>query len=163
MDKSEYRIAVITLSDRCRRGEREDQSGPAILKALEEDGYKRCEYLLIGDEKDALKRALIDFSEKRFNLILTTGGTGLSERDITPEVTLSVATKRVDGIAEAIRAYSMKKTEHAMLSRGVAVLRDKTLIINFPGSPGACKDAYSVIMGALPHALGIIIGEKLDK
>ncbi len=163
MDKSEYRIAVITLSDRCRRGEREDQSGPAILKSLEEDGYKRCEYLLIGDEKDALKRALIDFSEKGFNLILTTGGTGLSERDITPEVTLSVATKRVDGIAEAIRAYSMKKTEHAMLSRGVAVLRDKTLIINFPGSPGACKDAYSVIRGALPHALGIIIGEKLDK
>ncbi len=163
MNKKDYRIAVITLSDRCFKGEREDLSGPAIIKDLEEDGYKVDEYLLIGDEKDALKNALLDFSAKSFNLILTTGGTGLSERDITPEVTLDVATKRVDGIAEAIRAYSLKKTEHAMLSRGVAVLRDKTLIINFPGSPGACRDAYSVIRGALPHALGIIIGEKLDK
>lgn len=163
MDKKECKIAVITLSDRCYKGEREDISGPTIIKELEDDGYFTQEYLLIGDEKDDLKNALIDYSSKGFNLILTTGGTGLSERDITPETTLEVATKRVDGIAEAIRAYSMKKTEHAMLSRGVAVIRDKTLIINFPGSPGACKDAYSVIRGVLSHALGIIKGEQLDK
>ena len=133
-----WQAAVITLSDKGARGEREDKSGPAIAARLRESGYEVVEQLLLADEMAALKAALIRLCDQRqLDLILTTGGTGFSPRDTTPEATLAVATRLAPGIAEAIRAESLKITKHAMLSRAQSVIRGKTLIINLPGSPKA--------------------------
>lgn len=163
MKKEDLRIAIITLSDRAYSREREDLSGPAIQEYLVRDGYRISSYTVIPDDGQKLESLLVDLSDtEHMDLILTTGGTGLSPRDVTPETTLNVATKQVPGIAEAIRAYSLTKTKHAMLSRGVAVLRNRTLIINFAGSPKACVESLDAIIEALPHALGTIRGEKLD-
>lgn len=163
-DVKQFKVAVITLSDRAFSGEREDLSGPAIIKYLVEKGYSQPEYILIADDKACLEKELIRISDcEKADLILTTGGTGFAARDITPEVTLSVATKNAPGISEAIRAYSLTKTPHAMLSRGVSVIRNSTLIINLPGSPKAVKESLDVIIEALPHGLGLLRGEKLDK
>lgn len=164
VDVKQFKVAVITLSDRAFSGEREDLSGPAIIKYLVEKGYSQPEYILIADDKACLEKELIRISDcEKADLILTTGGTGFAARDITPEVTLSVATKNAPGISEAIRAYSLTKTPHAMLSRGVSVIRNSTLIINLPGSPKAVKESLDVIIEALPHGLGLLRGEKLDK
>lgn len=163
-DVKQFKVAVITLSDRAFSGEREDLSGPAIIKYLVEKGYSQPEYILIADDKACLEKELIRISDcEKADLILTTGGTGFAARDITPEVTLSVATKNAPGISEAIRAYSLTKTPHAMLSRGVSVIRNSTLIINLPGSPKAVRESLDVIIEALPHGLGLLRGEKLDK
>lgn len=164
VDVKQFKVAVITLSDRAFSGEREDLSGPAIIKYLVEKGYSQPEYILIADDKACLEKELIRISDcEKADLILTTGGTGFAARDITPEVTLSVATKNAPGISEAIRAYSLTKTPHAMLSRGVSVIRNSTLIINLPGSPKAVRESLDVIIEALPHGLGLLRGEKLDK
>ncbi len=164
MDKKDFRIAVITLSDRSYNGEREDLSGPAIIEYLIQDGYSEPEYILLPDEKEKLEDTLISLSDvAQMDLILTTGGTGFSIRDITPEATECVATRNAPGISEAIRAYSLTKTRHAMLSRGVSVIRNSTLIINLPGSPKGVLEALDVIIEALPHGLGLLRGEKLDK
>lgn len=164
VDVKQFKVAVITLSDRAFSGEREDLSGPAIINYLVEKGYNKPEYILIADDKASLEKELIRISDcEKADLILTTGGTGFAARDITPEVTLSVATKNAPGISEAIRAYSLTKTPHAMLSRGVSVIRNSTLIINLPGSPKAVKESLDVIIEALPHGLGLLRGEKLDK
>lgn len=164
MSTKDITLAVITLSDRCFNKEREDLSGPFIINYLLQNNYSKAKYLLLPDDKDLLRKALLDLSDnEKIDLILTTGGTGFSERDITPEVTLSVATKNAPGISEAIRAFSLTKTKHAMLSRGVSVIRNSTLIINLPGSPSACQDALNVIIEALPHGIGLLRGEKLDK
>ncbi len=159
-----FKIAVITLSDRAFSGEREDLSGPAIMDYLVENGYNRPEYILMTDDEKNLEKELIRLSDlEKVDLILTTGGTGFAARDITPEVTLSVASKNAPGISEAIRAYSLTKTPHAMLSRGASVIRNSTLIINLPGSPKAVRESLDVIIEALPHGLGLLRGEKLDK
>lgn len=164
VDVKQFKVAVITLSDRAFSGEREDLSGPAIINYLVEKGYNKPEYILIADDKASLEKELIRISDcEKADLILTTGGTGFAARDITPEVTLSVATKNAPGISEAIRAYSLTKTPHAMLSRGVSVIRNSTLIINLPGSPKAVRESLDVIIEALPHGLGLLRGEKLDK
>lgn len=164
VDVKQFKVAVITLSDRAFSGEREDLSGPAIINYLVEKGYIQPEYILIADDKASLEKELIRISDcEKADLILTTGGTGFAARDITPEVTLSVATKNAPGISEAIRAYSLTKTPHAMLSRGVSVIRNSTLIINLPGSPKAVRESLDVIIEALPHGLGLLRGEKLDK
>ena len=164
MDTKDFKVAVITLSDRSYSGEREDLSGPAIIAYLKEKGWGEAEYLLLSDDRNRLEEALIEISDiRKADLILTTGGTGFAERDITPEATLSVATRNVPGISEAIRAYSLTKTKHAMLSRGVSVIRNSTLIVNLPGSPKAVREAMDVIIEALPHGLGLLRGEKLDK
>lgn len=164
VDVKQFKVAVITLSDRAFSGEREDLSGPAIINYLVEKGYSQPEYILIADDKASLEKELIRISDcEKADLILTTGGTGFAARDITPEVTLSVATKNAPGISEAIRAYSLTKTPHAMLSRGVSVIRNSTLIINLPGSPKAVRESLDVIIEALPHGLGLLRGEKLDK
>ncbi len=164
VDVKQFKVAVITLSDRAYSGEREDLSGPAIINYLVEKGYSQPEYILIADDKASLEKELIRISDcEKADLILTTGGTGFAARDITPEVTLSVATKNAPGISEAIRAYSLTKTPHAMLSRGVSVIRNSTLIINLPGSPKAVRESLDVIIEALPHGLGLLRGEKLDK
>ncbi len=164
IDVKVFKIAVITLSDRAFFGEREDLSGPAIMDYLVEKGYNRPQYILMADDEKNLEKELIRLSDlENMDLILTTGGTGFAVRDITPEVTLAVATKNAPGISEAIRAYSLTKTPHAMLSRGASVIRNSSLIINLPGSPKAVRESLDVIIEALPHGLGLLRGEKLDK
>ena len=158
-----WQAAVITLSDKGARGERKDESGPAIAKRLTENGYEVVEQLLLADEPNALKNALIRLSDQRqLDLILTTGGTGFSPRDNTPEATLAVATRNAPGIAEAIRAASMRITPRAMLSRAASVVRGRTLIINLPGSPKACMESMDVFMDTIPHAMGLLRNEVQD-
>lgn len=158
-----WQAAVITLSDKGARGERTDRSGPAIAQRLTESGYEVLEQLLLADDPAALKEQLIRLCDQRQpDLILTTGGTGFSPRDTTPEATLSVADRQAPGIAEAIRAASLTITRHAMLSRAVSVIRGKTLIINLPGSPKACMESMDVFMDALPHALALLRDEVQD-
>ncbi len=158
-----WQAAVITLSDKGARGEREDKSGPAIAARLRECGYEVVEELLLADEPAALKAALMRLSDQRqLDLILTTGGTGFGPRDTTPEATLQVATRQAPGIAEAIRAASLKITPHAMLSRAASVIRGKTLIINLPGSPKACMESMDVFMDSIPHAMGLLRGDVQD-
>ncbi len=152
-----YQAAVITLSDKGAAGEREDLSGPAIARELEGRGYEVVEKLLLPDGQLPLKAQLIRlYDQRQLDLILTTGGTGFTPRDQTPEATLAVADKTAPGIAEAIRAESMKYTKRAMFSRGEAVIRGKTLIINLPGSPKAVRESMEVFMDALPHALDML-------
>ena len=159
-----FRTAVITLSDRSYNGEREDLSGPAIVEYLKERDYTDILYILLPDDRRMLEDKLIELADETgADLILTTGGTGFAPRDITPEATLAVATRSVPGISEAIRAASLAKTKHAMLSRGVSVIRNSTLIVNLPGSPKAVRESLDVITEALPHGLGLLRGEKLDK
>lgn len=158
-----WQAAVITLSDKGAAGEREDKSGPAIVERLTDSGYVVTEALLLPDNKAALKQELMRLSDQRqLDLILTTGGTGFSPRDITPEATLEVADRQAPGIAEAIRAESLKITKHAMLSRAVAVIRGKTLIINLPGSPKACMESMDVFMDAIPHGLALLRNQVQD-
>ncbi len=154
-----FRAAIITLSDSGAKGEREDKSGPVIENILIKNGYDVVETVLIGDEKEVLEKQFIRLADMRqVDLILTTGGTGFSPRDTTPEGTLAVADRLAPGIAEAMRAYSMKITNRAMLSRGVSVIRGKTLIINLPGSPKAVKESLDCILDTLPHGLEVLRG-----
>lgn len=158
-----WQAAVITLSDKGAAGEREDKSGPAIVERLTDSGYVVTEALLLPDDKAALKQELMRLSDQRqLDLILTTGGTGFSPQDITPEATLEVADRQAPGIAEAIRAESLKITKHAMLSRAVAVIRGKTLIINLPGSPKACMESMDVFMDAIPHGMALLRNQVQD-
>ena len=158
-----FQAAVITLSDRCAAGEREDKSGPAVAKRLTEAGYAVVEQLLLADEREPLERTLIRLCDQRqLDLILTTGGTGFAPRDITPEATRAVAERDAPGIAEAIRAASLRITPRAMLSRAASVIRGKTLIINLPGSPKACMESMDVFMDQLPHALALLRGTPQD-
>ena len=152
-----YQAAVITLSDKGAAGEREDKSGPAIVEELEAHGYEVVEKLLLADGVGPLKAQLIRLCDQRqLDLILTTGGTGFTPRDQTPEATLAVADRTAPGIAEAIRADSMKYTKRAMFSRGVSVIRGKTLIINLPGSPKSVHESMEVFLEELPHALDML-------
>ncbi|MDO4647559.1 MAG: molybdopterin-binding protein [Eubacteriales bacterium] len=158
-----WQAAVITLSDKGAAGEREDKSGPYIANRLKEEGYCVVEQILLPDDQTQLEKALIRLCDQRQpDLILTTGGTGFGPRDTTPEATLSVAHRLVPGIAEAIRAESLKITPHAMLGRGVSVIRGKTLIINLPGSPKACRESMDVFMGVIPHGMGLLRDEVRD-
>ena len=158
-----WQAAVITLSDQGAAGQRKDKSGPAIVERLEQNGYDVIEQLLLPDDRARLERELIRLCDQRQpDLILTTGGTGFSQRDITPEATLAVAQRHVPGIAEAIRAASMQITKRAMLSRAVSVIRGKTLIINLPGSPKACMESMDVFLDTIPHGLGLLRGTVHD-
>lgn len=153
------RAAVVTLSDKGFRGEREDESGPLLCKLLREAGYEVAEELLLPDEQARIEKELIRLADGRqCELILTTGGTGFSPRDCTPEATLAVATRNAPGIAEAVRAHSMKITDRAMLSRGASVIRGSSLIVNLPGSPKAAKEGLARILPALRHGLEILKG-----
>jgi len=154
-----FSAAVITLSDSGSRGEREDLSGPEAKRILEDAGFEVQEMLLLPDEKESLKKELIRLADQRqISLIVTTGGTGFSLRDNTPEATKEVMTKDASGIAEAIRSASMKYTDRAMLSRGMSVIRNGTLIINLPGSPKAVKESMEVFMGCIGHGLKVLRG-----
>ncbi len=155
-----FQAAVITLSDKGAQGQREDKSGPAIVRRLEAAGYQVVETLLLADEQAVLQRQLTRLCDQRqLDLILTTGGTGFSPRDVTPEATLAVAQRVAPGIAEAIRAASMRITPRAMLSRGVSVIRGKTLIVNLPGSPKAVEESMDVFLDVIPHGLTLLRGQ----
>lgn len=144
--------AVITLSDKGSRGERIDQSGPHIATVLINAGMAVKETLILPDEKQMIKDALVRLSGK-VDLVITTGGTGLAPRDVTPEATREVIEKEIPGIAEAIRAEGMKKTERAMLTRGIAGMRAGTIIINLPGSLKAVREGMDAIIDAIAHAV----------
>jgi len=154
-------VAVLTLSDKGSKGEREDLSGLLIREMLKSiDAEVKC-YEILPDEKDRIKERIIKYSNE-VDLILTTGGTGLSPRDVTPEATLEVIDRQVPGIAEAMRSEGLKKTNRAMLSRAVAGVRGTTLIINLPGSPKAVKENLTVILDVLPHAIEKIKGDPSE-
>lgn len=158
-----WQAAVITLSDKGAKGERRDESGPAIAKRLTEAGYEVVEQLLLADEAAPLKAQFMRLADQRqLDLILTTGGTGFGPRDITPEATLAVAHRNAPGIAEAMRAASLAITPRAMLSRAASVIRGKTLIINLPGSPKACMECMDVFLDTIPHAMGLLRGAVED-
>ena len=153
------RAAIITASDSGYRGEREDLSGPAIREILEREGYEVISMDILPDDQVMLAGKLQEIADsEKAELILTTGGTGFSERDVMPEATEEVIERKVPGIPEAIRAYSMTITKRAMLSRATAGIRGKTLIINLPGSPKAVKESLGFILGALDHGLKILRG-----
>jgi molybdenum cofactor synthesis domain-containing protein len=159
----EIKAAVLTVSDRSSRGEREDKSGGVIEELLRSICAEVKEYRIVPDEQDIISKTLIELSDNTdIDLIVTTGGTGLSPRDVTPEATLAVIHKRVPGFEEAMRSESIKITPHGMLSRAVSGVRGKTLIINLPGSPKAVRETLSVVLPALPHAVELIRGVVTD-
>jgi len=154
------RAAVITASDACSRGEREDSSGAALVALLVASGAEVVEKRILSDDLAPLVQTLGEFARRDdINLILTTGGTGLGPRDNTPEATLEVIEREVPGIAEAIRAESLKATPMAMISRGVAGVASGTLIVNFPGSPKAVRESFAVIKPVLAHAVDLLAGK----
>ncbi|UMZ74553.1 MogA/MoaB family molybdenum cofactor biosynthesis protein [Natranaerofaba carboxydovora] len=158
-----FRAGILTLSDKGSKGEREDKSGKLIEKKLNELDIEVEEYRVLPDEEQEIIKVMCYLSdEKKVDIILTTGGTGLSPRDFTPEATLKIIEKEVPGIAEAMRYESIKKTPHGMLSRGVSGVRGKTLIINMPGSPKAVEECMDVIIPAIPHALETLSGQASE-
>lgn len=155
-----YRVGIITSSDKGAAGEREDLSGPMIRSLLSEEQYQVVSYRILPDDRQLLEKEMKRLcDEEACDLVLTTGGTGFSPRDITPEATLAVCDRQAPGIAEAIRAYSMTITKRAMLSRAASGIRGKSLIINLPGSPKAVKEALEYILDTLPHGLDILTGK----
>ncbi len=155
-----YTAGVLTVSDSAARGDRRDESGPAIRRLLEQHGYNVLLHKTVPDEVQDVRDILIKWIDKTsLDIIITTGGTGLSPRDITPEATKSVIEREVPGIAEAIRIRGLDSTPRAVLSRGVAGVRGKTLIINLPGSPSAVVQGMEVILPVLKHALDKIKGD----
>lgn len=157
------RAAIITSSDSGYRGEREDLSGPAIREILEREGYQVVSMEILPDDRIMLGEKMKEISDNDLaELILTTGGTGFSQRDVMPEATEDIIERRIPGIPEAMRAYSMTITKRAMLSRAAAGIRKKTLIINLPGSPKAVRESLEYIIGALDHGIEILTGEASD-
>jgi len=154
-------VAVLTMSDKGSKGEREDLSGPLIKDMLKSIDAEVKHYDILPDEKELIKEKLIKYS-KEVDLIITTGGTGLSPRDVTPEATLEVIDRQVPGIAEAMRSEGLKKTSRAMLSRAVAGVKGRSLIINLPGSPKAVKENLAVILDVIPHAIEKLKGDTKE-
>lgn len=155
-----YKAAIITLSDKGARGEREDRSGVLIREMLEAAGYEIAQQLLLDDDREGLVKALTRLCDAgEVQLVLTTGGTGFSPRDNAPEATLEVIERQAPGIAEAMRMQSLAITPRAMLSRAVSGIRKKTLIVNLPGSPKAVKENLEFILPTLEHGLAILVGD----
>lgn len=153
------RAGIITASDKGSAGQREDESGKVIAELLKNINAEVADYVIVPDERNIISENLRRMSDQLgIDLILTTGGTGFSPRDITPEATLDVIDRQVPGIAEAMRAGTMSITPRAMLSRAVAGIRNKTLIINLPGSPKAVRENLAVVLPVLPHAIEILTG-----
>ena len=156
-------IGILTISDKGSRGEREDRSGPAIREIMEKAGARVAETAIVPDEVEGIAGKLAAWADGgSVDVILTTGGTGLAKRDVTPEATLSVIDRAVPGIAEAMRAVSLAKTPMAVLSRAVAGQRGGCLIINLPGSPKAVTECLEAVLPAIPHAVEIISGEVTE-
>ena len=151
------KIAILTISDRGAAGQAEDKSGPLIAQIISQrTPWEVAQRAIVPDEQAMIVQTLLDWCEMGCNLILTTGGTGFAPRDVTPEATRQVIEREAPGIAEALRAESLKITRHAMLSRAVAGIRARTLIINLPGSPKAVKENLDILLPILPHALDLL-------
>ena len=158
-----YKVAIITLSDKGARGEREDVSGRVIREMVEAAGYQVSRQLLLNDDREGLAQALREICDGgQAELILTTGGTGFSSRDNAPEATMDVVERPVPGIAEAMRAASLAITNRAMLTRAVSVIRGDSIIVNLPGSPKGVRECLAVILPALPHGVEILTGQASE-
>ena len=154
-----FKVAVLTISDRCSRAEMEDRSGPAVVAMVKSNWPSaECVRRILPDDEARIAAELLDLTEQKFSLVLTTGGTGLGPRDVTPEATQQIITREVPGLAEAMRARGAEKNKFAWLSRGVAGLRAQTLIINLPGSERGATESLDVILPLLNHALEVIQG-----
>jgi len=152
------RAAVLTVSDGVHAGEREDASGDLLEGLLQGDGFDVVRRV-VPDERETIAAAIVELAADAL-LVLTTGGTGFAPRDVTPEATASVIEREAPGIAEAIRSDALERTPHALLSRGLAGLRGATLVVNFPGSPGGCRDGFAVLQPALRHGLELAAGDR---
>lgn len=152
------KVGIITVSDSCFRGEREDKSGSYLKEKVRERGWKVVAYKVVPDEKNDIVKTLTDFCEKNMDVIFTTGGTGLGKRDITPEVTEEIVEKKIPGISEIMRVETFKKSKYSVLSRGVSGIKDKTLIINLPGSLNGTKECFEVIIDIIEHSVEVIKG-----
>jgi molybdenum cofactor synthesis domain-containing protein len=156
-------VGILTISDRRAKEELEDESGEIIEEIITQREFKVVERIIVADEKNEIVQKLIGLAdERKVDLILTTGGTGLGERDVTPEATKEVLEREVPGFAEIMRVESFRITPHALLSRAVAGVRGKSLIINLPGSPKAVRECLNIVLPSIPHALSILKGEVKD-
>ena len=158
-----FTVGIITSSDKGYSGERDDKSGQVIEEIVSENGFEVVKKVILPDEKILLEKEMIDMCDNlNVNLLLTTGGTGFSKRDIIPEATKSVIEKEALGIVEAIRFYSLQITKRAMLSRATSGIRKNTLIINLPGSPKACKEALDFVLDDIKHGIEILLGKAKE-
>ncbi|MGD0271613.1 MAG: MogA/MoaB family molybdenum cofactor biosynthesis protein [Candidatus Sulfotelmatobacter sp.] len=153
-----FTAAVVTVSDSCSRGEREDISGPAVVEILKKSGFEIVHTRIVQDDSMQIQNALVHLAlEVRF--IVTTGGTGIAPRDVTPEATEAICDRLIDGVGERMRLEGAKKTSFAALSRGVCGVREKTLILNLPGSPGGAVESLEAVLELVPHALNLLDGK----
>ncbi len=157
-DKSGLSAAVLTVSDSCARGERKDLSGPAVVEALQKAGFQIVATQIVADEQIRIHNALIE-QALRARLVVTTGGTGIAPRDVTPEATVAVCDRLLEGVAERMRLEGGKKTKFAALSRGVCGVRGKSLILNLPGSPAGAVESLAAVLELIPHALNLLEGK----
>jgi len=153
------KVAVLTISDSCTEGNREDVSGQTIIDMLPEDAFEICEKKIVADDHEKIVNVLKSFSDEQgIDVVLTTGGTGLGPRDVTPEATASVCERMAPGFSEILRVEGFKKTTKAILSRGVAGVRKNSLIVNLPGSPKAVRECLEIILDVIPHAVKMMRG-----
>lgn len=153
-----FRAAVLTVSDSCARGERTDASGPAVARTLQEHHFAIIETRVVADDHGAIQKAIVDLARKA-RLVVTTGGTGISARDVTPEATRSVCGRMLDGVSERMRREGEKKTPFALLSRGVCGVCGTSLVLNLPGSPSGAVESLETVVDVLPHAIQILAGK----